>query len=183
MRNDYDIDVEWRGYEIHRDLPPEGMPAATSDEAEEETLRGLIAETGLDRMRQPPVVANSHLALEAAEFAREKGRFEPFHRRLFEAYFFEGKNIGARPVLRDLAREVGLDPEELEKASAEHRYHRKLEQVLLRDRPWYGIIGVPTFVVANQKVVGAQPYEVLREAVRKVRARPRGDRDDAAARA
>lgn len=54
------------------------------------------------------VVANSRLALEASEFARDMGKFEEAHTRLFRAYFHEGENIGAKSTLLRLLGEIGL---------------------------------------------------------------------------
>lgn len=162
--------------ELHPDLPPEGVSRVellgedylrTADES----LRWLAADAGLE-MTPPSVVANTHLALEAAEFARQQGGFESLHRRLFEAYYQDGMNIGDPEVLVELVKQAGLDGDELRKALAERRYQRQLDEV--REESWrLGITGVPTFFVSGQRVVGAQPYEVLRQAALSAGANPR----------
>ena len=56
-------------------------------------------------MKAPDVLANSRLALQAAEFARENGRGDTFDERVFRAYFSEGLNIGLH---RDALQARGL---------------------------------------------------------------------------
>lgn len=106
---------------------------------------------------------SSHRALEAAEFARDQGRFPDYHRRLFEASFAEGKNIGDLAVLGELGEEVGLDPAALRQAVRERRYADRLAAVS-REAHEYGISGTPTFFIGPYAVVGAQPYELLQYA-------------------
>ncbi len=55
----------------------------------------------------------SRRALEAAEFARHKGKFDPMHEALFKAFFEKGRNISETAVLLDLAGGVGLNPIDL----------------------------------------------------------------------
>ncbi|HEX3035643.1 MAG TPA: DsbA family protein [Thermodesulfobacteriota bacterium] len=110
-------------------------------------------------------MSNSHLAFEASEFAREKGVFDSFHTRVFEAYFVEGKNIGDKSVILDLAQGLGLNIDELSSALSEHRYQNRLEEVQ-KEKIRYGIIGTPTFIIGNTKLIGLQNYDALRQAVR-----------------
>ena len=176
LESEYDIDVEWKGLEIHPELPPQGIPRETLFNGDyyrraEENVRRLAATVGLE-MCPPTLIANTHLALEAAEFARECGCFAAFHRRLFEAYFQDGKNIGDAAVLVALAVELGLDGEGLRLALAERRYQAQLDNVA-REAARLGISGTPTFVIGNQHIGGAQPYDVLRKILVNAGAKPR----------
>jgi len=109
------------------------------------------------------LMANSRLAIEATEFARDKGLFHPFHDRVFQAYFTEGLDIGRQEVLLDLAGEVGLNREELRQSLQESRYVPRLQEI--RDKVGrYGISATPTFILnGGQRIVGAQPLEVFRK--------------------
>ncbi|MBI2863017.1 MAG: DsbA family protein [Chloroflexi bacterium] len=176
LEKEFDLEVEWKGLEIHPELPPEGEPREKRFRGMrlqqiEASVQELAARVGL-AMRFPSTISNSHLALEAAEFAREAGGFAAFHRRLFEAYFQENKDIGDVPTLTALASEVGLDGMALSRALAERRYERQLEDVS-REAPEIGITGVPTFIVGGRRGVGAQPYEALRQAILFAGGRPR----------
>lgn len=178
MEKEFDVEVIWKGFEIHPDLPAEGLPREMFVRGSyfrqvEESLRRLADDAGLT-MKSPPVIANTHLALEASEFAREHGGFAVLHRRLFEAYFQEGGNIGAIESLIKLANEVGLDGDELHRALAEGRYRERLREAT-EEAHRYGISGTPTFFIGDERVVGAQPYEVLKQAALRAGARLRGD--------
>lgn len=177
---EYEIAVEWKGLEIHPEFPAAGLLRSAFGgprmRAVEENLQHLAAESGLS-MGSPDPLANTHLALLAAEFARDAGRFEPFHRRLFEAYFQEGQNIGERPVLRAAAQEVGLDLARLEQALDSERYEERLEEVR-REAGTLGISGIPTFVMEGMWLVGAQPQELLRRMAERAGAQKRATKHD-----
>jgi len=112
------------------------------------------------------VVANSRLALEASELARDVGKFEEAHTRLFRAYFQEGKNIGEKNTLLRLFSEIGLNEQQLSYVLDNHVYSARLEQSLVKARK-YGITAVPTFIVnGKEKIVGAQPYEVFQRCLK-----------------
>lgn len=79
-------------------------------------------------MKAPEVLANSRLALQAAEFARENGGGEAFDDLVYRAHFCEGLNIGLQDVLGDLATVVGLGRSELDRALESQRYAARLER-------------------------------------------------------
>jgi predicted DsbA family dithiol-disulfide isomerase len=107
-------------------------------------------------------ISNSRNALEAAEFAREQGLFDPFHRAVFHAYFAEGRDIGKRDELLAIAHAVELDESGLTAALEDRRYAARVdEDVSLAWR--IGFSGVPAFILGNRAIVGAQPYEVFEE--------------------
>jgi predicted DsbA family dithiol-disulfide isomerase len=119
-------------------------------------------------VRLPPVQPRSRKAFEAAEFAREQGRFDPMHRALFKAFFEDGRDLADPDVLLDVGRSVGLDPEALGRSLADGRHAAKVlaDQQLARQ---IGISGVPALLVSVGErgflVSGAQPYAALRNAV------------------
>lgn len=169
LSEEYDIEIVWKNYEIHPQTPIDGEPVSTPGEeagTESRLLSELQPELGR-RMRLPSIIANSHLAHEAAEFAREQGKFSALHKRLFQAYFEQGSNIGELAVLTQLGNEVGLDATALEQALTEHRYHSQLERVR-QEKMWYGIYGTPTFVFGRYKIIGPQQSEVFQELMRRV---------------
>ncbi len=119
----------------------------------------MAAEAGLP-MTTRDWVSNSRPALEAAEFAREQGLFDPFHRAVFSAYHAEGRDIGKQEVLREIAKAVGLDADEMVAALNEGRYTARVEENLAFSRE-IGLTGVPAFIIGNRAIVGAQPYNVF----------------------
>ena len=115
---------------------------------------------------EPAVLSNSRKALLAGEFARDQGRFGPFHDLTFRAYFEEGKDIGRTDLLLDLAERAGLERESLRSALEEERHLDRLAAVT-REAHEAGIHAAPTFVFEHGPViVGAQPLEAFRDALR-----------------
>jgi predicted DsbA family dithiol-disulfide isomerase len=163
--------VEWKPLEIHPETPPAGRPRGEAlsgprFEAARAHLARMAAEEGIEGFGSPDLIANSRLALQAAEYAQdvEPARFDAFSRALFHAYFVDGENIGDRVVLRRLAGEAGLDVAGLDAALDEGRYLPALEESQAEAHE-YGINGTPSFIVGRYLVVGAQPTAVLDEAL------------------
>jgi predicted DsbA family dithiol-disulfide isomerase len=108
---------------------------------------------------------NSRLAQELGLWAEDQGKGEPFHLAAFRAYFADGLNLAKLPVLVELARAVGLPTKEAEKIVTSRAYKDKV------DRDWAdsrlkSVNAVPTFIMGQHKLIGAQSYEALRELVR-----------------
>ncbi|MFQ5815072.1 MAG: DsbA family protein [Candidatus Hydrothermarchaeaceae archaeon] len=168
LEKEFDIEVEWKGFEIHPETPPGGreLPEYLRGFATnvESSVQRLAREANVE-LRSPSVIANSKAAIEIAEFAKMKGRFREYNSAVFKAYWQEGKNIGDPEVLFDIVGRIGLDVEEirgyLESGEARRQIAGYLEEVRR-----LGITGVPTFIVGDKMIVGAQPYEVLKEAVK-----------------
>jgi predicted DsbA family dithiol-disulfide isomerase len=111
------------------------------------------------------VMPTSRPALQAAEYAREHGRFPEFHAALFAAYFSQGLDIGTPDVLRRLGCDVGLDGEDMLIALQEERYMAMLRQAQEKAGS-LGVTGVPTFFInGKERIVGAQRVEVFRKAL------------------
>lgn len=107
---------------------------------------------------------NSRLAQELGLWAEDQGKGEPFHLAAFHAYFAEGLNIAKMEILLELARKAGLPEKEAKEICLNRTYKAKV------DRDWAdsrlkAITAVPTFVMGQHKVVGAQSYQTLTELV------------------
>lgn len=126
-------------------------------------LSQVAAAEGIE-MSRPDTRSNSHLALIAEAFARDQGGEEPFRTNMFAAYWQQHRNIGLREVVLDVARESGLDADELAQAIDDGRYERELVDVY-DEANRYGITGTPSFIIGRYLVVGAQPYDVLEQAL------------------
>jgi predicted DsbA family dithiol-disulfide isomerase len=130
-----------------------------------ENLRTMGAPFGITFVDRP-LLSNSHLALQAAEFAREQDRFHPYHTALFAAYFSHALDIGNIDVLAMIARDSGLDDEAMKRALEDGKYLPGLEAVK-EEAAIRGVTGVPAFFIGDKKsVVGAQPLDVFRKALR-----------------
>ena len=107
---------------------------------------------------------NSRLAQELGKWAESKGRGEQFHHAAFNAYFAEGINIAKIPALLDIAASVGLPRQEAEEVLVKRSFKKDVdEDWSLANRK--GITAVPTFVMNQDRLVGAYPYEALQKLV------------------
>ena len=114
------------------------------------------------------LLSNSHLALEAAEYARAMGKFESFHETIFRVYFTEASDIGNIDVIKSVAIEIGLNTDEVMKAISEKRYRSVLDEAR-KEGEKINLTGVPTFIINGKyKIVGAQPVEVFKEVFSKL---------------
>lgn len=109
------------------------------------------------------LLSNSRLALEASEYARDMGKYEEFHERVFRAYFTEATDIGDLDKLCAVAAKCGLDIIEMTNALKDRRYKSRLDAAR-KEGIKIQLTGVPTFIINNKyKIVGAQPTEVFTE--------------------
>jgi predicted DsbA family dithiol-disulfide isomerase len=178
LEKEFEIEVEWQPYELHPEIPPEGMPlqGLFGDTARAaayfDNLRAYAAEAGID-LKRPAIITNSRQALEAAEFAREHDRFDAYHPALFRAYFEEGRDIGDPDVLCDLASECGLDAAALREALRSQRYASLVERQMEEARQ-RGMSGTPNFLFDGRfTLVGAQEYRVFQDLAERMGARRR----------
>ena len=171
LKKKYNLDVEWRPFEIHPETPKEG--AFTDElpfpegylEAAFANVKRLADEDGIP-LKFSDKLPNSHLALSMSEFARKKGKFEEFHKLVLEAYWLQGKDIGDRKLLLDLVESIGLDKEEME-LYLNTDEPRQVIQKSLQEVRSNGINGVPAFIIDNKLLFGAQPYEVFDRVIKK----------------
>jgi predicted DsbA family dithiol-disulfide isomerase len=173
LQPEFGFELEPRAFQIHPEWPAEGLPLAQHPRMMDPKARRLIwthilelADAAGVTMKAPEVLANSRLALQAAEFARENGRGEAFDDLVYRAYFSDGLNIGLQGVLGDLATAVGLDRSELDRALESQRYAARLERdsQLAHQR---GVSGVPAFFLGDYSIVGAQSEDMMREVIRR----------------
>ncbi|MFX1449094.1 MAG: DsbA family protein, partial [Promethearchaeota archaeon] len=107
------------------------------------------------------------MALYLSEYARKYGKFTEFHRLVFDAYWKDGRDIGDQDFLLSLAESLGFKRNEIIEYLNSEEPSNELKKSLKKLRT-YGINGVPTFIIGDRLVVGAQPYEVFEKVIRKV---------------
>ena len=97
LKHEFELDIEWRGFQIHPDWPATGIPAekiygAEKSEARKaawENISSMADSCGLT-MRPPSMLTNSYNALAACEYSITLGKGEQFEKRVYRAYFEEG---------------------------------------------------------------------------------------------
>lgn len=174
LKPEFDIEIDWRGFEIHPDWPATGMPAESfhsemspqQRKAVWDRISAMANAVGLE-MNPPRTLYNSHAALAVCEYAREAGRSDQFEERIYRAYFTEDANIADVEVLKKLAADAGLDPAAAEAAIGSPAYELKLNNnTLIAHRR--GVNGVPTFYIGQYPLVGAQSEDTVRQILTRV---------------
>lgn len=165
----HNVTIQWRSYELR---PHDAPPISAEYRAKIEANRPRVYEVarqnyGLE-MNPGPFGFNSRPAQIGAKYAEAQGKGPAYHAAILTGYWQEAKAIGEIDVLVEIAVAVGLDAEEFRAALADEGY----TQAVLADQQeafQNGIGGVPAMVFANKYLVsGAQPYEVLSDAVEKI---------------
>lgn len=153
-------------------MPPEGIPLA--ERFSPDDVKRMF--DNLRRMGEPlgivfgdvKTTSNSRTALQASEFARDCGRYDSFHDRVFHAYFTEARDIGSLEVVLDLAEAEGLDPGELVGALENETYMPRLARAR-KEGEALGVRAVPTFIVeGTHRIVGTLPLEQFKERLARV---------------
>jgi len=168
LKPEFDLQLEWRGFQIHPDWPAEGITAekagmpgdAGSRQALWQRISAMADAVGFS-MKPPALFTNSRAALAATEYARESGRDEALEERIYRAYFNEGENIGDAAVVARLAGEAGLDAGEVADAIKSPKYEMRLKNNSLAAHQ-RGVSGVPTFFIGEYPLVGAQSVDAMR---------------------
>jgi predicted DsbA family dithiol-disulfide isomerase len=183
---DHPFEIEWHPFQLNPEMPEGGMDRREYLETKfggrenaarvyariDEAAQAAGLAINWEGIEVTPNTLDAHRLI---HWAQLEGRQTPVVAALFRAYWREGRDIGAREVLLDLAGGAGLDREmtlRLFESGAD------VEDIRARDAHARerGVTGVPTFVVANRHVVpGAQPPEfwsqVIEEIVAQIRAR------------
>ncbi|MCM3718153.1 DsbA family oxidoreductase [Fictibacillus phosphorivorans] len=125
-------------------------------------------EAGVEFNFDTLVLTNTFDAHRVTMLAKKHGMMHEMTDRILRAYFTESKHIGDHETLVELAAEVGLDREEVERmlASDELTDEVRADQ---KTGQQYGITGVPFFLI-NKKyaLTGAQPTDVFVNALKKI---------------
>jgi predicted DsbA family dithiol-disulfide isomerase len=144
-----------------------GMSIAQA-KANTERVVEMAKEVGLEYHMDTQILTNTFDAHRLTMYAKAQGLMIEMTERILRAYFTESKHIGDHATLTDLAVEVGLNREAVEKMLASDEMAdavRADEQTAQQ----YRITGVPFFLI-NKKyaLTGAQPTEMFVQALKKV---------------
>ncbi|MFJ2023923.1 DsbA family protein [Streptomyces sp. NPDC087897] len=119
------------------------------------------------RLRHFPLEKNKHAyaAAQAAEEAIEQGQGRPY----VEALLARTAELGRRgePLLLDVARELGLDVEELDTALIDGR-HLLIVDADQAEGKAIGVTGTPTYVIGDERLDGGKSQDGLRERIEKI---------------
>jgi predicted DsbA family dithiol-disulfide isomerase len=168
---DHPFSIEWQPFQLNPDMPASGMDRRAylelkfGGKAAAVKVYAEIAEKAEDAgleidfaaIKRTPNTINAHRLI---HWAGIEGRQAFVVAALFKAYFVEGRDIGADGVLCNIAEDSGMDSDMVERLL---KTGADIADIRNRDAHSreIGVSGVPTFILANQKVLsGAQPAQL-----------------------
>lgn len=163
--------VRYRAFPLHPETPEEGQALEDLFRTSPEKIAAMLinlkrtaSDLGLP-FGPRAMTYNSRLAQELGLWADSLGKGRDFHHAAFHAYFVLGKNLAKQQVLRDICDQAGLPAA----AAGEVLANRSFAAAV--DRDWQAarelrVTAVPTFILGDHSLVGAQPYEALLQLAR-----------------
>lgn len=170
LQKKHGVKVQFVHFPLHPDTPQEGKSLEALFTGRgydipkmQAQMRARMAAEGLP-YGERTMTYNSRLAQELGKWAESQPGGEAIHDALFRAYFVDGRNIGDAAVLLEIVNKLGLDESAAREVLEKRTYKSAVDADWEKSRS-YGVTGVPTFVLGDRAVVGAQPYETLEELV------------------
>ncbi len=128
-------------------------------------VKARLVETGLARWRfhDFPLPIHNHAlaAHHAAACAGEQGRFWEMHDQLFYNQGRWSRERRPTGLFRGYARAIGLDVKQYEDCMDSNRYAARIERAK-QEGVELGVNSTPSFLVGDQLVSGAVPYDSLK---------------------
>jgi predicted DsbA family dithiol-disulfide isomerase len=171
-----EIEVRWLPFRLNPDLPASGVPRrpylerkfGSRVEAAHAPLEAVAEAEGwrfrFDLMETEPNMLDAHRLM---LWAQDQDAVMALARRLFDAHWEEGRDLGNRDTLAALAGEAGLSRTEAADHLASDAGAREVDasQAALARA---GIHGVPCFILDGRTAAqGALPVEALTEFLRR----------------
>ena len=170
LKDEYDLKINWCFLEIHPENSAEGEPVTDLDYSSDfwdELMNNLkrIAEEENIPLAEHTFTTNSKDTMLLAEASKQLGRetFYQLHEKLFTAFFVDKRNIGDRKILRDIAKDCGINDETVNAAWSEKKYQRQLLENFNHARQ-HKIKSVPSFVFGERILTGVVDEAIMRDA-------------------
>jgi len=167
IADEFELEIDWKGIEIHPEFRPEGKIRKKSPRSKHlaETLKEITDIDNTD-VKLPGFVTNSRLCLEASEFAKTKGIFTKFHTTAFDYFFNQKENIGKIETVLSIGKIAGLDELELEDCLKKRLMKKQIEKNQ-RSADEKIVMGVPTTYFNEFRVHGVQSPDIYRNIIKK----------------
>ncbi len=173
---DHPFAIEWHPFQLNPEMPAGGMDRRDYLERKfggkdgavrvysqiEQHAQNLGLPIDFAAMKRTPNTVDAHRLIHWAGIEGDQG---PVVDALFTAYFCEGRDIGDKDVLADIADSAAMDA-----ALVRKLLDTEEDAQMVRDRDANarekGVNSVPTFIVAGQHAVpGAQPASLWKDVI------------------
>jgi len=178
LREEIRLEISWRPFELNPNIPADGIDRRAYRVAKfgsweySQRLDAQVVEAGkkdgavfnYDRISRTPNTRRAHRLVWWA--MRERGNADSVVDRLFEAYFIEGRDLSSPAELTGIAENAGLPRDA---AAGFLASDEGTDQVIAAETEAYrsGVHGVPDFRMGLIGFSGAQPMEIMTEALRR----------------
>ena len=173
---DIEVEINWRPFQLDPTIPQEGrdrqqyLSQKFGDPAQIAEIYDPIRQAGeaegiafnFDGITLSPNTINAHRLIRWAE---QSGLQDEMSERLFKAYFIESCDLTDNGVLLDLACEVGLERDIIERLLAGDADRQEVQDEIQQYQQM-GVRSVPTIIVGKKyAVVGAQEAQTIAEVI------------------
>ncbi|APD86523.1 disulfide bond formation protein DsbA [Alteromonas sp. Mex14] len=167
-----EVDIKFHPFELNPNMPEQGqnlrehiMEKYGISEQQSADNRARLVEAGealgfAFNFTDDSRMQNTFKAHQLIHLAAKKGLEEEMKLSLFKAYFTDGKDVNDQTVLVEIADAIGLDGGEVKEVLQNGKYAQAVRE---EEATWMqrGIQSVPTFVIGNQGIAGAQEPATL----------------------
>ncbi|MCG6938146.1 MAG: DsbA family protein [Gammaproteobacteria bacterium] len=172
LRDSYDLKINWCFLEIHPQISAGGQPIDSLDYPSELWQQMLVNLQRVAQEENIPLselnyITNSRDALLLSEATKQCGAdvFYDLHEKLFHAYFVDGKNIGDRAILGELASSCGISEKLITSAWTDEKHQQRLLANFHSARE-HNIHAVPSFIFGDRTLTGVVDESTFRDAAR-----------------
>lgn len=173
------LDIEWKSYQLDPEMETDTSVSIAQyladkkgmsiDQAEEmmEHVSGVAANVGLEYHLDQAIPINTYQAHSLLHYAKSVGKQGEMKERIMKAYFTESKNLDDKAILVALAKEVGLDTDEVTNILENKTFHKAVKADIM-EAYQLGLRGVPFFVIERKYgISGAQETKVFLQSLEK----------------
>jgi len=172
---DDELDVEWHPFDLRaQKRGPDGEIQHEQDDGKDDeyyeqakqNVRRLQEEYGVEMDAAIHTDVDSLDAQVASFYVQQEHpeQWLDFDWAIFDALWQDGRDIGDRDVILELAEDVGFDVDEIDDAIEDDEY-RNAVQERFQAAHQQGVTGVPTFTYDQYAARGAVPPAQLRRLV------------------
>ncbi len=158
------MDLRWTVFPLHPEIPDEGVELVDlfgdrgfDIETMVARVKSVAAELGLP-MGERTLVCNSRHAQELGKWAESSGKGDEFRRKVFHAYFAEGRNIAILEELETIAAAAGLPVDEVAGILDRRLFAGQVAADWSRAGQ-LAVTAVPFYLYGEKPLVGFRPYE------------------------
>jgi predicted DsbA family dithiol-disulfide isomerase len=167
LQHEFGIDIRWTAFPLYPEIPEKGLTfdAMVRNKNADISRMMIVLKRIANRLGlpfgEPKITYNSRLAQELGKWAESKGKGHEFHKAVFYAYFVKEQPIDEIQILAKLAESVNLNVKDAQKILQDRTFREAVDLDWKRSYE-LNVTEIPTFILNHQVLVGAQPYETLR---------------------